>query len=396
MLTSPTPAYTQRSDVGDTFAQPTTLLPFSATNAQSLIDLPTHDSKESGASVANVAFPVAIPSSYMFLSKIEFQFIPEWCRILLIRTFIPRVEVCQDMTISEQQLETWSNQGAITSSKNTHERIRDVINGSQVLSGKSYEIYLQGSYKNTTNIRGDSDVDIVVQLNSTFYHNSNQLSEHERQQFHAQHTDATYSWHEFKADLTSVLRDAFGSDAVKIGNKSIKIDGGNGRLPADVVPSALYRHYDRYTGIGKNGDYVEGMCFWSTKENRQVINYPKEHYNNGVSKNQNTGEMYKPIIRIFKNARTYMDAHGLFDKSLAPGYFIEGLLYNVPNDKFKQQTYQSAFIEVINWLYSVDIDKFVCQNEQVYLFGNTTEQWKMEDAAAFTTALIKLWHDWSR
>src|SRR5690606_17350874 len=108
---------------------------------------PTHDSKESGASVANVAFPVAIPSSYMILSKIEFQFIPEWCRILLIRTFIPRVEVCQDMTISEQQLETWSNQGAITSSKNTHERIRDVINGSQVLSGKSYEIYLQGSYK---------------------------------------------------------------------------------------------------------------------------------------------------------------------------------------------------------------------------------------------------------
>jgi hypothetical protein len=107
-----------------------------------------------------------------------------------------------------------------------------------VLQGKNYEIYLQGSYKNSTNIRGDSDVDIVVQLNTTFYHNSNQLSTIERELFQAQHSDATYSWNEFKSDLTSVLRDYFGRAAVSVGNKSIKIAGGNVRLPADVVPCA--------------------------------------------------------------------------------------------------------------------------------------------------------------
>lgn len=106
--------------------------------------------------------------------------------------------------------------------------------------------------------------------------------------------------------------------------------------------------------------------------------------------------MYKPLIRIFKNARTYMDARGLFDKSLAPGYFIEGLLYNVPTHKFIQTTFQDAFIEVMNWLYEVDLDDFVCQNEQVLLFGNSPEQWRMESAAQFMSALTQLWRDWRK
>lgn len=298
------------------------------------------------------------------------------------------------MPIPESQLETWSNQGAVTTSKTTHERIREVINESFALNGINYEIYLQGSYKNSTNIRGDSDVDIVVQLNSAFSHNASQLSTAESANFHSDYPDATYTWSDFKADLIGVLRDYYGSTAVQVGKKSIKVGGGNGRLPADVVPCQQYRRYKRYTGIAIESDYVEGMCFWTTRENRQVINFPKVHYDNGTAKNQAARQTYKPLIRIFKNARTYMDARGLFDKSLAPGYFIEGLLYNVPTDKFVQTSYQSAFVEIINWLYQVDLDDLVCQNEQVLLFGNTSEQWKMESAAHFLSAITQLWHDW--
>lgn len=181
------------------------------------------------------------------------------------------------MPIPESQFETWSNQGAITTSKTTHERIRDVINESSVLNGINYEIYLQGSYKNSTNIRGDSDVDIVVQLNFAFSHNASQLSSAESAKFHSDYADATYTWTDFKADLISVLRDYYGIAAVQVGNKSIKVSGGNGRLPADVVPCQQYRRYKRYTGFANESDYVEGMCFWTTKENRKVINYPKVH-----------------------------------------------------------------------------------------------------------------------
>ena len=34
----------------------------------------------------------------------------------------------------------------------------------------TYDIYLQGSYQNDTNISGDSDVDVMLELKSTFYH----------------------------------------------------------------------------------------------------------------------------------------------------------------------------------------------------------------------------------
>lgn len=299
------------------------------------------------------------------------------------------------MTIPESQLETWSGQGAITTSKETHEKIRNVLQSSLVLTGKSYETYLQGSYKNSTNIRGDSDVDIVVQLNSTFYEDLSNLNESEKQMHNSQFSPATYNWNNFKSDIVSILESHFGKKYVIVGNKSIKVLSSNGRLPADVVPCAQYRRYKRYTGLYNSLDYIEGMCFWTTNEDRFIINYPKVHYENSVIKNRNTNQMYKPMIRIFKNARTYMDARNLFDKSLAPGYFIEGLIYNVMNNNFKT-TYNQSMYEILNWLCNADFSEFVCQNEQTWLFGTSEEQWVHENANKFLTAIIKLWNDWGK
>lgn len=104
------------------------------------------------------------------------------------------------MPIPESQLETWSHQGAVTTAKATHESIRNALTAStspvrQLVANGSVNIYLQGSYKNDTNIRGDSDVDIVVELNSIYYSN---LSEAEKQLLAL--TTATYNWHHFRAD----------------------------------------------------------------------------------------------------------------------------------------------------------------------------------------------------
>ena len=71
------------------------------------------------------------------------------------------------MPIPHSQLETWSKQGPIISSSNTYQSIKNALEYSsspildRIKSGE-IKIYLQGSYANATNIRGDSDVDIVV------------------------------------------------------------------------------------------------------------------------------------------------------------------------------------------------------------------------------------------
>ena len=75
------------------------------------------------------------------------------------------------MPIPESQLETWSHQGSITQSSATYNTIKDVLEGKNTpYAGKSYKVFLQGSYGNDTNIYTESDVDIVIRLDDCFHH----------------------------------------------------------------------------------------------------------------------------------------------------------------------------------------------------------------------------------
>ena len=80
------------------------------------------------------------------------------------------------MPIPESQLSTWSHHGAQDSSKRTHEAIRSVLNAHAWPHGMTYNFYLQGSYRNDTNIRGDSDVDVVLELTSSLKLDTDLLS----------------------------------------------------------------------------------------------------------------------------------------------------------------------------------------------------------------------------
>jgi hypothetical protein len=298
------------------------------------------------------------------------------------------------MGIPETQLETWSHQGAVTTAKATHESIRNALDSYEWPNGVNFEVYLQGSYKNSTNIRGDSDVDIVVQHNSTFQGNTSALSEYEKNLYETAYSNATYSWENFRTDVLKALRAYYGASAISEGNKSLKVASGSGRLPADVVVCLKYQKYQSFHSR-KEQQYVEGIVFYTHRENRMVINFPKPHYDNGVEKNArlSINGWYKPSVRLFKNARTYLIDHNVIAKDLAPSYFLECLIYNVPDEEFGSN-YQGTFCDVVNWLAKADFDDFVCQNEQLLLFGNTPEQWSIGSANKLIQKLIKLWNDW--
>ncbi len=287
------------------------------------------------------------------------------------------------MPIPESQLETWSHQGPVTTAKQTHESIRAALEAYRP-GGVRYEVYLQGSYRNHTNIRRDSDVDVVVQLNSVFLEN---LPVNLKRQFGF--IDASYGWEEFRSDVLTALRNYYGPGRVREGRKSLKVQ--TPYLPADVVVSLQYRKYpDRPRS---EADFIEGMAFWVPSESRWVINYPKLHYENGAKKNQNTNGWYKPTVRMFKNARTYLVDRGVIPADLAPSYFLECLLYNVPDDKFGTN-FQSTFLQVITWLSKANFSRFVCQNEQLPLFGSSPEQWSENRAYRFLEAMMELWANW--
>jgi hypothetical protein len=299
------------------------------------------------------------------------------------------------VSISESQLAAWANQGAVTTAKATRVSIYTALSSADKLKARvgDAEVFLQGSYANDTNIRGDSDVDVVAHPKDIWVPDTSHLSPQEAERQAREYSKSDYYWSDFRGDVLSVLQGYYGAQNVTHGNKSLKLKAGSGRLAADIVPVLLYRRYQRFVSVNDQ-KYVEGIWF-KAKDGCEVINYPKQHYNNGVGKNAQarTSGRFKPVVRLFKNARTYLIDHDKIADDLAPSYFLQCLLYNVPDNQFAPR-YQDTYTNVLKWLRSASLTTFRCQNEQLPLFGTTPEQWSIANAQALIKALTVLWDGW--
>jgi len=296
------------------------------------------------------------------------------------------------MPIPESQFDTWSHQGTIPQSKDTYNSIKTVLeNKNTPYSAKNYKIFLQGSYGNDTNIYSESDVDIVIQLNDCFQHDLSPLPTEQKEVFKQSHFEATYTHIDFKADVLSVLSKQYG-DNVDTGEKAIAIAAYGNRRKADVIPAIQFRRYSKFLSLS-NQSYDEGICFY-TASGQQIVNYPRQHSLNLTKKHQETSGWFKPMVRILKNLRSRLIKEGILENGVAPSYYLEGLLYNVPNIKFGRN-YQDTFVKAISWILEADRAKFVCANEQYPLLrDNSPVTWRAEKCEAFLTATNELWNHW--
>jgi hypothetical protein len=297
------------------------------------------------------------------------------------------------MPIPENQLETWSHQGAIQSSSGTYKTVKELLEAAGTpYAAKDYSVFLQGSYGNDTNIYAESDVDVVICLNDCFQSDLSDLKPEEKAAWKKVHNDATYTHVNFKNDVLKVLTNQFGDD-VEAGPKAIMIESNGNRRKTDVIAAIQYRRYFKFNGINDQ-NYEEGICFY-TSDGSQIGNYPKQHRLNLTKKHQATSSWFKRTVRVMKNLRTKLVDDGLLDAGLAPSYFIEGLLYNVPNDHFHSD-YQTCFMNAFNWIDSeADKTALVCANEQYYLLRDGYATcWPIADFEAFFKATRELWNDW--
>jgi len=249
-----------------------------------------------------------------------------------------------------------------------------------------YEVYLQGSYANTSNIRADSDVDVVVECTSVFYSN---LTDEEKQRLSL--GDGGHSYNDFRREVISALTSYYGAFLVDTsGANAIEVQASSNRLKADVLPCVTYKRYESWSAA------AEGLTFWNQHNGQQVVNYPKLHIKNGEKKNSQyrTNGWYKPSVRMFKNARRRIT--GDDDDALRkqfPSYFVECLLYNTLDECFGityQQTYAQTVIFLATALRNGTADGFVTQSGQQLLFGPYSVQWSKENASEFVSRLITL------
>jgi hypothetical protein len=290
---------------------------------------------------------------------------------------------------TEQQLVAWSSQGENHSAQRTLETYRRILAASSTLRFKDFEVYLQGAYQNDTNTNGsNADIDIVVQLNQAFFGDTQQLNHEQATLYNNTYpNDAKYAYDRFWVEAIHSIIRLLDASTLTCGDKSVNIYNGEDQTSTNVVIALQYRKYKSFFGEKKQS-YTLGTKFFSPRENSWIISYPKLHYVHGCVKNlaNQTNGWYKPTVRVFKNIRNKLIEQGKITSNTTPSYFVECLLYNVPNDRFGVN-WQTTRDNIINWLNKAEFEGFKCQNGQQLLFGDAPEQWNLQDAKTFVNAL---------
>lgn len=283
----------------------------------------------------------------------------------------------------EKQIDVWSRRPSSILPGWTVQVLRDALHHAERLHKVHFKIFVQGSYANETNVEGDSDVDLVIQLKTPFEEEVSRLTATERRLFYQHYSDADYTWQEFREDVVSSLRQSY---FVAEGSKCVDVRDWDSllRIPADILPAIEYRSYKAFPSL-PGEVYSEGV-FFRDASGRPIRNFPKQHLLNGRTKNQVTRGRFKEIVRVAKKARSHESAGLAGD--IAPSYFIECLFYNVPDECYLLEL-ETAYRSCISWLTenTEKMPALLCQNEITKMFGDAPDQWSIRSAEELLNAL---------
>ncbi|MFJ5976364.1 nucleotidyltransferase domain-containing protein [Pseudarthrobacter oxydans] len=236
------------------------------------------------------------------------------------------------MVTTVEEHRAWEAQGSVDASSRTYTSVKTALDRSAELRRLQYEVFLQGSYANATNTRGDSDVDVVVMLTSTYMPETSRLSGGEQQKYASDRIPGTTSSVDFRSLVEQALRNYYDTGLVDPKNKCIKVKKRDGYVDADVVPAMQQRLFTRYPSLD-GATYVEGISI-TPLQGARLVNYPKEQIKNGQAKNAQADGNYKATVRQVKRLRRKAVSLGLLGADVAPGYLLECLISNVPDELF--------------------------------------------------------------
>jgi len=263
--------------------------------------------------------------------------------------------------------------------ENAIRQVRTAIESSDKLNHRNIRVFIQGSYRNRVNVRQDSDVDVGILCYDTFFPD---YPEGTTQKTFG-NVSSDYSYSQFKNEVEEALVARFGRDAVARGNKAFDIRENTYRVEADVAAFFEHRRYS----IDRR--YLSGVAL-EPDHGRRIINWPEQHYENGVAKNSATNRYYKRLVRIIKKLCNEMADNGVLAAKPIPGFLVECLVWNVPNDHFRYQTYAADVRACLAFLFNNTMNDEPCHewgevSELKYLF-RASQAWTRQQAHAFISS----------
>lgn len=283
------------------------------------------------------------------------------------------------MNFSEDQLARWAaspSQSELDRMDNAERAVRNAISASEALKGRSIRVFAQGSYRNRVNVRQDSDVDVAVLCTESFFWDGLSGPTIDGLGY----TDASYRFNDFRREVGDALVDYFGKPAVTEGDKAFDIKANSYRVDADVAPFFEHRRFR------DDGSYLSGVEM-KTRSGGKIINWPDQHYDNGVAKNAATSRAYKGCVRILKSLRSSMIADGCDSANETTSFLMECLIWNVPNGHFGQPTWTADLRRCLAFLFNNTRAFEQCSewgevSELKYLF-RTSQPWTWQGAHRF-------------
>jgi len=158
-----------------------------------------------------------------------------------------------------------------------------------------------------------------------------------------------------------------------------------------VVCCQLRRWWETSNGV--DDKFTEGICIF-LPDGTRIDNFPERHMANCIQKHQDTDEWFKKVVRMYKNMRNRMIEEGVLAAGVAPSYFLEGVLWNVPNDKFGE-SFDASFVNAHNWIIQADSEKLLTASEMHWLVRNGQHtSWPVANFNAFLSAVAEYWKAW--
>jgi hypothetical protein len=261
--------------------------------------------------------------------------------------------------------------------------IREAVQKDPALNQRDVRAFVQGSYRNNTNVRRDSDVDVGVVCYDTFFYD---LPDGVAMADFGI-TPATYHYASFKADLGRALTNYFEPGSVTRGNKAFDIKSSRSQVEADVAAFFPYRRY-----FSPNHDLKGVELRPDDNSPPRIINWPEQHHDNGVTKNNRTGYRFKSLVRVIKSLRNEMSDAGVDSTRPMIGFLVECLLWNTPDKYLMQDRYDSSVRETLAHLINATSSDQTCGDwcevsDLKYLFASD-QKWSRPQVHLF------LWDAW--
>ena len=292
------------------------------------------------------------------------------------------------MDISEDTFQSWvKGPGATEQEKcdNAERAIRKAIDAHEKLSAMDISVFAQGSYRNCTSVKQESDVDICIRLNSTFF--ADYPKGKTKEDFGNGAGSIEFS--DFKGLVQTALEDYFEKPSVTRGNKAFDVHANSYRVDADVLAAFELRRYTGTRNSNNIHNYLSGIAF-NTDKGVLMRNWPEQHYRNGLDKHEATGKRFRKMIRVLKRLRNVMQEEGIGEAKDVASCLIEHLVWNVPNESFGHETYRADVRSVLAHTFNMTRKDEDCKewgevSELLYLF-RSGKPWTREQAHAFLSA----------